>query len=195
MPAEKSKDFKGSTRRLLGRLAPGARRRRSPVLVLAVVSVDAVGARPEDPRPRHRHHRSTGFGGQRRRGIDFADAAPHAAARRARRSTSLSASLPVAARRCLLAGVVQRTMFRLRGRGRGQAQPAAARLRRRPAPRRPAQPGHQRHRQRRAEPPADAQPDAHVDADARRRARHDVRRSRRCWRSSRSSRSRCRSSR
>ena len=42
------------------------------------------------------------------------------------------------------------------GRRRGQAQPAPARLRRRPAPGRPAQPGHQRHRQRRPEPAADA---------------------------------------
>ena len=59
-------------------------------------------------------------------------------------------------------------------RRRGQAQPPAAELRRPPAARRPAQPGHQRHRQHRPEPAADAQPDAHVGPHARRRGRHDV---------------------
>ena len=58
-------------------------------------------------------------------------------------------------------------------RRRGQAQPDAAALRRPPAPRRPAEPGHQRHRQPGPEPPADAEPDAHLDAHARRRAGHD----------------------
>ena len=72
-------------------------------------------------------------------------------------------------------------------RRRGQAQPPAAQLRRPPAARRPAQPGHQRHRQRRPEPAADAEPDAHVGA-ARSSACSidDVHRSRRCWRWSRS---------
>ena len=93
----------------------------------------------------------------------------------------------------LLAGVVQRTMSRLRGRRRGQAQPPAARLRRPPAPRRPAQPGHQRHRQHRPEPAADAQPDADLGAHHRRRGRDDVHRSRRCSPSSRWSPCRCRS--
>ena len=51
----------------------------------------------------------------------------------------------------LLNGVVQRTICRLRARGRGQAQPAAAALLRQPAARRAAQPGHQRHRQHRAD--------------------------------------------
>ena len=59
--------------------------------------------------------------------------------------------------------------------GRGQAQPPAAELHRQPAPRRPAQPGHQRHRQPGAEPAADHQPDPHLDPHADRRGRDDVR--------------------
>ena len=78
---------------------------------------------------------------------------------------------------------------------RGQAQPDAAALRRPPAARRHAQPGHERHRQPRAEPAADAEPAAHVDADARRRPDHDDHDLVAARRWSRSSRSRCRSSR
>ena len=52
-------------------------------------------------------------------------------------------------------------------RRRGQAAPAAARVLRPPAPRGAAQPGHQRHRQRRAEPAADAEPTAHLAAHRR----------------------------
>ena len=65
----------------------------------------------------------------------------------------------------LLAGVVQRTMFRLRADVEDKLNRAAAQLRRPAAARRPAQPGHQRHRQPRAEPAADAEPDAHLGAD------------------------------
>ncbi len=116
-----------------------------------------VGARPEDPRPRHRHHRARASSARR---ASTSRSSAHVLARRRWPSTS---SLGVARPGCsryTLAGVVQRTMYRLRARRRGQAQPAAAALRRQPAPRRPAQPGHQRHRQHRPEPPADAEPDA-----------------------------------
>ena len=70
----------------------------------------------------------------------------------------------------ILAGVVQRTMYRLRA-------DVEDKLNRLPLsyvdsqrPRRPAEPGHQRHRQHRPEPAADAQPAAHLGAHARRRA-------------------------
>ena len=55
-------------------------------------------------------------------------------------------------------------------------------LHRQPAPRRPAEPGHQRHRQPRPEPAADDHADPHVDPHDDRRDDHDVHRSRRCWR-------------
>ena len=67
-------------------------------------------------------------------------------------------------------------------RRRGQAQPAADRLHRQPTPWRPAEPRHQRHRQRRAEPPTDAQHDAHVDAHDHRRRHHDDLDLAACWR-------------
>ena len=59
-------------------------------------------------------------------------------------------------------------------RRRGQAQPAAAALLRPAAARRAAQPGHQRHRQHRQTPAADAEPAAHLAAHRRRRAGDDV---------------------
>ena len=58
--------------------------------------------------------------------------------------------------------------------GRGEAVPAAAELLRPAAARRGAQPGHQRHRQHRADPAADDEPARHLGADHRRRAGHDV---------------------
>ena len=56
---------------------------------------------------------------------------------------------------------------------RGQAQPPPPALLRPPAARRAAQPGHQRHRQRRTEPPADPEPAAHLAAHGRRDGRDD----------------------
>ena len=75
-------------------------------------------------------------------------------------------SAPPSWRGCIaytLAGVVQRLMFRLRAEVEAKLNTLPL-LRRPPVSRRPAQPGHQRPRQRRAEPPADAEPDAHVAA-------------------------------
>ena len=73
-----------------------------------------------------------------------------------------------------MAGVTQRTVYRLRERGRPQARPPAAALLRQPPARRPAEPGHQRHRQHRPVAPADPHPAHHVAADDRRRADHDA---------------------
>ena len=64
--------------------------------------------------------------------------------------------------------------LRAAARRRGQAEPAAAALLRQPAARRAAQPRHQRHRQRRAEPAADAEPAAHLAAHRRRDGRDDA---------------------
>ena len=59
-------------------------------------------------------------------------------------------------------------------RRRGQDQPAAAELLRPAAPRRAAQPRHQRHRQRQPDAAADDEPAADLAAHGRRRARDDV---------------------
>ena len=74
----------------------------------------------------------------------------------------------------ILQGVLARTMYRPAPGGRGQAQPAAAALLRQPAARRDPQPGHERHRQRRAVAAADALAAAQLAAHRHRRARHDV---------------------
>ena len=102
-------------------------------------------------------------------GIDFDRARPGPAARRWR-CTSAS-SLLLWLQGYLLNGVVQRGDPAAARRRRGQAAPAAAALLRQPAARRAAQPGHQRHRQHRADAAADAEPAAHLAADRRRRAR------------------------
>ena len=86
-----------------------ARRRRAAAS--RSCSVTLHGARPEDPRPRHQHHR-------RRRhaagdGIDFADAAPASLLGVLGLYVGVGV-LAVPRRRTSLAGVVQRTMFRLR---------------------------------------------------------------------------------
>ena len=74
----------------------------------------------------------------------------------------------------ILAGVVQRLMFRLRASVEDKVNALPLSYIDQPAARRPAQPGHERHRQHRAEPPADAEPDAHVGAAADRRRGDDV---------------------
>ena len=76
----------------------------------------------------------------------------------------------------------------------GQGQRPAAQLHRQAAARRPAQPRHQRHRQRRAEPATDAEPDAHFGAVAHRCRDHDVHDLAAARRSSRSRRCRSRCS-
>ena len=130
------------------------------------VALTVVG--PEDPRPRHRHRRSAGLPGPT--GIDFGDL--HRVLLVALGAVrSASSVLTYAAARYLLAGIVQRTMHRLRADVEDKLNRLPLSLRRPPAARRPAQPGHQRHRQRRPEPAADAEPDADAAAHARRRRR------------------------
>ena len=77
-------------------------------------------------------------------------------------------------RRYIMAGVTQRTVYRLRRGRRHQAGPAAAQVLRRPLARRRAQPRHQRHRQHRPDAPAEPDPADHVRADRHRRDDHDV---------------------
>ena len=139
--------------------------RRWPI-VSAVLNV--LG--PAGARARHRHHRRRAFS----RGGDRLRRAPPRAARARRRSTSARCVLSI------LAGVAPRRR-RPAARCSGCATTAedkvnapAAELHRPAAARRPAEPGHQRHRQPRPEPAADDEPDAHVGAAAHRRRGHDV---------------------
>ncbi len=74
----------------------------------------------------------------------------------------------------MLAGVIQRLMFKLRSDVETKVNVAAAELHRQAVARRPPEPGDERHRQRRAEPAADAEPDAHVGAAAHRHRGDDV---------------------
>ena len=73
-----------------------------------------------------------------------------------------------------MAGVTQRTVYRLRRAGRREARPAAAALLRQPPARRPPEPRHQRHRQHRPDAPAEPDPAHHLGPDHRRRADHDA---------------------
>ena len=110
MPAEKSKDFGGSTKRLLGRMQRRSASSASRSSCFAVAQRHADRARAEDPRPRHRPHLQRASAGHR--SIDFT----------ALRDVLLTRPRPVRRRRrCCrtcsrtsLAGVVQRTMYRLR---------------------------------------------------------------------------------
>ena len=148
---------------------------RAPGLVLDRASVAdrqrrAERARPPGARPRHRHHHP---GRRRPPGHRLRRAAPRASTRPSR-STAARRILSLAQPPTSLAGVVQRLMFRLRAAAEDKINALPLQLHRPRAARRPAQPGHQRHRQHRPEPPADAEPDAHVGPAAHRRRRHDV---------------------
>ena len=173
MPAEKSKDFGGVDQAAAGRrLRARAGRAPSLVLVFALVQRDADRARA-------------------RRSSATPPTSSSTACRRNGRTASTSASCTACCSSVLalyvgvvvlsylqaymLAGVVQRTMYRLRSDVEDKLNRLPLALRRPPAARRPAEPGHQRHRQHRPEPAADAQPAADVDADPRRRAGDDVR--------------------
>ena len=111
MPAEKSKDFGGIDAAARSRrMRPERLARRASCCCSRVVSVTLVVLGPQvlghatDIIVDGRH--------QRRSGIDFGAAAPHAAARGVA-STSASAVLAYL-QAYILAGVVQRTMYRLR---------------------------------------------------------------------------------
>ena len=165
MPIERSSDF-GTSHAAPGSADSSAERLGIVVvLVLAVVSVAMIGARPEDPRARHRRHRR---GVMSPTGIDFG-ALHRILACRHRPLRAGSAALAYRHRlhprrrscsaRCTGCGPTSRTSSTACRCGYVDRNAAW----------RPAQPGHQRHRQHRPEPPADAQPDAHLDADAHRR--------------------------
>ena len=108
MPLERSKDFKNSTRRLAARLRPGGLRRRARADPRGRER-HAARDRAEDPRERHQHHRRRRHQRGRHR---LREAAQHPArrARALRRRPRCWRSR----RAGLLAGVVQRAMFRLR---------------------------------------------------------------------------------
>ena len=127
--------------------------------------------RAAGPGPARRH----ALEHERRRpaqGIDFA-ALGRILAARSSASTSLS-SVFSWVQAYIMAGVTQRTVYRLRERGRREARPAAAALLRRPPARRHPEPRHQRHRQHRPDAPAEPDPAHHVAADDHRRADHDA---------------------
>ena len=202
MPAEKAMTFGPSARRLLNRLRP-ERARVLVVLLLALASVALTVTGPKilgqatdvifkgylGARLPGGISLDQAVAAARARGDDdFADlllrshAVPGmgidfgaldtvllwALARvRRRRRAVVAAGLPAQRR-----GAEHRAPAAHRRRR--QAQPAAAALRRLAAARRTAQPGHQRHRQHRAEPAADAEPARHVAAHGRRRRRGDV---------------------
>ena len=189
MPLERSKDFKNSTRRLAARLRPGGLRRRR-----GAASSRSRASRCSSSRRRILGHATNVIvdGVSSGQGIDFTKLHQMLLVALgvyvASAVLSLPAGVPARGRRA--AGDVPAALRR-----RGQAEPHAAAVRRPPAARRHAEPGHQRHRQPRPEPAADAEPAAHVDAHARRRADHDDHDLAAARRWSRSSRSRSRSSR
>ncbi len=138
VPAEKSQGTSSaSSRRLLRRLAPQRRRRRRrPRASPSSASRSTV----HRARSILGHATDIIFDGiQQRARHRLRDAAPHAAARASccylRRRPRLAYT-----QACLLAGVVQRTMFRLRADVEDKLNRLPLRLRRPPAPRRPAQP-------------------------------------------------------
>ena len=166
MPLERSKDFKNSTRRLGPRLRPEAgsasprcsssRSRSVTLFVLA---------------PRSSAHATNVIVDGVLRARDRLHQAAPDPARRARVYVVVRGASCVQS--YLLAGVVQRAMYRC-------ASDVEDKLNRMPLryvdqqPRGDMlEPGHERHRQPRAEPAADAEPAAHVVADDRRRADHD----------------------
>ena len=167
MPAEKPKDFGSTTRRLLRRL------QRERWIVLRRDPHDGrrsvhERAAAEGAGERHRRHRRAVFTGRRRSTSRTWAASSASPARCSSGAWVLQYGMSY-----ILAGVgAADDVPPARGR-RGQAQPPAAQLRRPGPARRPAQPRDQRHRQHRAEPAADAVPDADAGADARRHRRHD----------------------
>ena len=220
MVGQKSMSFGPSAKRLAGRMAPD-RGKAVAVAAARRRQRRAERPRAADPRPRHRpdlrravrpaaagrHHQ-----GRRRRrapGPRRRQARRHArrhgrrarAGRRLHRGRARAAARARGLRRLLAAGLAaglppQRRRAEHRptdalGR-RGEGQPAAAELLRQAAPRRAAVPGHQRHRQRQPDPPADDEPAARLAAHRGRRAVDDVLDLADRWRWSRWSRCRCR---
>ena len=201
VPMEKASSFGPSARRLLGRLAP-ERLGVVVVLVLGVVSVALNVVGPVVLGWATNVIFAGVLGRQLPAGLSTAQAAADARAAGDDTMATLiesqgvvpgagvdfaalgrvlllvvaiyvAASLLAYLQGWLLNGIVQRTIADAAPRRGGQAAPAAAGLRRLAAARGAAQPGHQRHRQRLAEPAADDEPAADVAADGGRRARDD----------------------
>ncbi len=166
VPGERSKDFKSALARL-AHARPDVDRAR-----VRVRRRDrerrAQRIRPACARAWHRHHRPRRDQPSRDR---LRRPPPRAARgdRALRRLVAAADRRRVHARRGHPAVDVQAAIRR-----RGQGQRPSAQLHRQAATRRSAQPRHQRHRQRRAEPATDAQPDAHVGAAAAGSRDHDV---------------------
>ena len=168
VPGERSKDFKNALRRLgrharadVGRARASSPSSRSSSATLNVFGPRVLGHGTDIivqgviGHQRHRLRRAAPRavpGGRALRGVVGAVDRRRVHARRRHPAADVQAAL----------------------RRRGQGQRAAAQLHRQAVARRPAEPGHQRHRQRRAEPAADAEPDAHVGAAAHRHRDHDV---------------------
>ncbi len=130
---------------------------------------DADRARPEGARPRHRPHLRCN---QPRPADRLPCPGPRLAGRARPLCLRFGIGIPavVHPRRRRTAHDVPAAFRR-----RSQDPPHAAELHRQSAARRPAEPGHQRHRQHLAEPAADAQPGADIGADAGRGTGDDVR--------------------
>ena len=171
VPGERSKRLRRDALRRLGACSAGCGSCSCSSFVLAVVSVTLNVLGPEAARARPPNIIVAGRATSRRHRLRRA--APHPDARAARCTSRRAVLVDHRSRTCSPASS-SGSCSRLRADGRGQGQRAAAELHRQAVARRPAQPGHQRHRQRRAEPAADAEPDAHVGAAADRRGDHDV---------------------
>ena len=194
MPAEKSKDFRASFRRLLFRLRP-ERPLIVLVFILAIVSVVVRDPRPEDPGQRHepavRGRLGKSLPAGRDQGADRSPGCGPAATTRRRTCSRACTSCPArastsarsAASSIVLIGFyvaelgVQLAAGLHHGRGhpadrlpvapgrRREARPAAAQVLRQPPARRRPQPGHERHRQHRPDAPAEPDPAHHRAAD------------------------------
>ncbi len=192
-PTARSRDFRGSAIRLLKRLAP-QRRLTALVIALAVggIAIGVIGPRilghatdllfngvigRELPAGLSKEQaieaaRARGDGHLRRSAVRHErDARPRCRLHR-RRAHPVARTGPVSD--CRTTGLDAGTHPQRGGaahhgghahRGRAQGAPAAAVLRRRPAARRTAQPGHQRCRQRAVLPGHDHQPIADLAAD------------------------------
>ena len=129
----------------------------------------AQRVRPAGARPRHRPHRRRASPAA---GINFSKL--HTVLLRGGRPLRRLGPAVAGWPPTLLAGVVQRLMYRLRRAVEDKIHALPLSYIDQRVARRPAEPGDQRHRQHRPEPPADPEPDAQLDPAARRRGRHDV---------------------
>ena len=164
-----------SARRTSRTRCAGSRGMLGPMWIVLVHRVrdrgrerDAQRLRAARARPRHRHHRP-----RRAHRTTWTSARCTTCCCQALALYAASSLLSIIAA-YMLAGVIQRLMFKLRSDVEDKVNVLPLSYIDKQSARRPAEPRHQRHRQRRAEPAADAEPDAHVGAAAHRRRDHDV---------------------